>query len=296
MNVLALCSGIGGLELGLHLAEPRSRCVCYVEREAFAVACLVRAMEAGYLAPAPVWSDLTTFRGREWRGLVDCVTAGFPCQPWSVAGARRGTADERWIWDSIATIIRDVGPRFVFLENVPGLLVGGVEHVLGSLASLGFDAEWGVFSCREVGGSHLRERVFLLAHTRCQRPGRHQQEPITGSGREADIGHGEPAVVYAHGRKYGGPTGHGQACVGEPGDDMGDTQNRSTQSCVLSLWPPGPDGEWRDIDPRLWPIEPRVRRVADGVPTGLDRLRALGNGVVPLVAAHAWRTLLRNGR
>ena len=102
MNGLALCGGIGGLELGLDLAMPDYRTVCYVEREAAAAAILVAAMEHDTLAQAPVWDDLLTFRGRQWRGVVDCVSAGFPCQPWSASGKRQGTADERWIWPAIA--------------------------------------------------------------------------------------------------------------------------------------------------------------------------------------------------
>src|SRR5262249_33254850 len=96
-NVVSLCSGIGGLDLGLELAIPVTRVICYVEIEAFACAVLAARMEEGALAAAPIWTDLTSFDGRRWRGRVDCVTAGFPCQPWSAAGAGGGFNDERWI-------------------------------------------------------------------------------------------------------------------------------------------------------------------------------------------------------
>jgi len=98
------------------------------------------------LDPAPIWDDLTTFKGAAWRGRVDLITAGFPCQPFSAAGEQRGIDDERWIWPDIARIIADVGPRYVFLENVTGLIRHGLPHVLSDLAELGFDAEWGLFS------------------------------------------------------------------------------------------------------------------------------------------------------
>lgn len=167
---LALCAGVGMLDEGVRTAFAllgrEYRTVCYVEREAFAASRLVGLMEAQCLDAAPVWNDLLTFDSRCWRGVVDCVTAGFPCQPHSAAGKRKGVEDERWIWPAIGGIIRDVSPRFVFLENVRGLLSsGGFESVLGSLAVMGFDGQWGVLSAASVGASHRRERVFILAHS-----------------------------------------------------------------------------------------------------------------------------------
>lgn len=169
MNGLALCAGAGGLELGLRLALGDTyRTVGYVEREAFAAACLVARMEDQTLDPAPVWDDLTTFDGRPWRGRVGLVSAGFPCQPASHAGQRLGTGDERWLWPHVARVVREVGPRLVFIENVPGLLSvnGGraMREVLGDLAALGFDVEWTRLSAAGVGATQLRERLWLLAH------------------------------------------------------------------------------------------------------------------------------------
>ena len=163
MNVLDLCSGIGGMSLGIALADDSARTVCYVEREAFCAAHLAEKARQGLLDDAPVWTDLTTFEGEPWRGVVDLVTAGFPCQPFSAAGKRLGTDDERWIWPDIARIIREVEPGIVFLENVPPLVAHGLSFVLGDLAELGFDAEWDVFSAAEVGAPHLRKRVFIMA-------------------------------------------------------------------------------------------------------------------------------------
>ena len=164
MNVLALFAGYGGLELGLSLAGEvssfASRTVCYVEREAYAAANLVEKMEQGLLDRAPIWSDVTTFNGKPWRGKVDCITAGFPCQPWSIAGKREGTEDERWLWEDIERILCEVEPRIVFLENVPGLTHGGIEHVLGDMASLGFNVGWGVFPRKG-----FRSRLFFLAYS-----------------------------------------------------------------------------------------------------------------------------------
>lgn len=184
VNVLSLCTGLGGLELGLRMAGVRARTVCVVEREAFVAACVVKEMLEGRVDDAPVWSDLETFDGRPWRGKVHLVAAGFPCQPWSTAGKRRGTRDERWIWPWISRVVREVGPERVFLENVPGLLAGGLGHVLGDLASLGFDAEWGVFSAGAVGSSQLRRRVFVLADRGGER---RQQKPAGPHGDEEKV-------------------------------------------------------------------------------------------------------------
>lgn len=167
---LALCAGAGGLELGLHLALGDAyRTVGYVERDAYAAATLVARMEDEALDLAPVWDDLSTFDGHPWRGRVDLVSAGFPCQPASTAGRRRGTDDERWLWPEVVRVVRAVGPRLLFVENVPGLLTvnGGAafEEVVEDLAALGFSAEWDRFSASEVGAPHRRERVFLLAYT-----------------------------------------------------------------------------------------------------------------------------------
>jgi DNA (cytosine-5)-methyltransferase 1 len=121
-------------------------------------------MAEAHLDQAPIWDDLKTFDGEPWRGRVDCITAGFPCQPFSLAGSQKGVNDERWLWPAIERIICSVGPRFVFLENVPQLVRGGLPFVLADLAELGFDAEWGLHSAAEVGAPHKRERFWLLAY------------------------------------------------------------------------------------------------------------------------------------
>lgn len=166
MNGLALCAGIGGLELGLRRVWTDLRTVCWCEWDRYAASVLVSRMQEGALDPAPVWDDLATFDGRPWRGVVDLVSAGYPCQPFSVAGRRRGTDDPRHLWPHVARIIREVGPSLVVVENVAGHVRLGLPEVLGELAEMGFDAEWGCFRASEVGAPHQRERVFVLAY-RC---------------------------------------------------------------------------------------------------------------------------------
>ena len=122
MNGLAVCAGYDGIGLSVSLVCPEYRTVCYVEREAYAAAILAAKMGDGSLAPAPIWDDLGTFDGRRWRGVVDIVTAGLPCQPYSSAGKRLGHADERAIWPRFLEVVEAVRAPLVFLENVPPFL------------------------------------------------------------------------------------------------------------------------------------------------------------------------------
>ncbi|MGO4338992.1 DNA cytosine methyltransferase [Labrys sp. KB_33_2] len=351
LDFISLCSGGGGLDLGLELACRGARPVCLVEREAFAVAHLVEAMRQGLMAPAPVWSDARTFRGREWRGLVDGVIGGIPCQPHSLAGKRLGEEDERDLWSTARRIIVQSGAWFALIENVGGMLSsGGAERVWRDLRRLGFAVEAGLFTAAEVGASHQRERLFLLAvagnevwrrgdeiapatrHAnrwadrdgggelvdascvRCREGrtepgfhiGRYAFASASGSVGNATLGNGEGL-----GRSK---THHASAGFGEyrgPSAALADAdvvelrqqspagqQSLLQQDDGIGLFPPGPgdlDG-WREVLARAPELEPSLRRVADGLASGLDdarieRLRMLGNGVVPLEAAYAVRTL-----
>jgi DNA (cytosine-5)-methyltransferase 1 len=173
LDVLSLCTGGAGLDLGFQLAIESARTVCMVEREAFAVAHLVSAMEQGLLHPAPVWSDARTFDGRAWRGCVDGLIGGIPCQPHSMAGRKRGQNDERDLWSTARRIIVQSGAWFVLIENVSGMLsagddeIAGAERVWRDLRKLGFAVEGGLFTAAEVGAPHQRERVFILGVANC---------------------------------------------------------------------------------------------------------------------------------
>jgi site-specific DNA-cytosine methylase len=157
------------LDEGIRLAAGQARSVCMVEREAYLAALLVKRMQEGSLAEAPIWSDVTTFDGRPWCGVVDLITGGYPCQPFSQIGKRGGKTDPRHIWPDIARIINEVKPRACFFENVPNHLSLGFEQVNDELESMGFDVAAGLFSAEEVGASQPRERLFILAVRRGER-------------------------------------------------------------------------------------------------------------------------------
>lgn len=162
---ISLCAGIGGLDLGIKRVFPSVRTIAYVEREISACEILGSQMEKGNLDLAPIWTDVKTFPADSFRGKVDIVSGGYPCQPFSVAGKRRGTEDPRHLWPYIARIVDAIRPRICVFENVRGHVRLGLSEVLGELRGLGYRVRAGVFSAAEVGAPHRRERVFIMAYS-----------------------------------------------------------------------------------------------------------------------------------
>ncbi|EPT3124242.1 DNA cytosine methyltransferase [Pseudomonas aeruginosa] len=163
MNELALFSGAGGGILGGHLLGWRT--VCAVEFEPYAASVLAARQNDGILPPFPIWDDVRTFDGRPWRGLVDVVSGGFPCQDISAAGNGAGIDGERsGLWREMARIVGEVRPRFVFVENSPLLVRRGLAVVLGDLTELGYDARWCVMGAADVGAPHQRDRIWIVAN------------------------------------------------------------------------------------------------------------------------------------
>lgn len=264
ITYLSLCTGAAGLDLGFELAMPSALPVCYVEREAFACATLVTAMQKGLVAPAPLWSDVTTFDGRPWRGLVDGVIGGIPCQPWSHIGKRRGHEDERDLWPAVRRILIQSGAWFTFIENVSGMLSGGgAERVWHDLRRLGFHVEGGLFTAAEVGAPHERKRLFILAVANGKRPGLEGQRWYVDN-------RGEP--------------GRHDADAGRP---------IATRGVRVALFPPGPsdDAGWDALLARTPQLEPAVRELPDGMAPRLEQLRMLGDGAVPLQVGFSFRAL-----
>lgn len=162
LRELSLFSGAGGGVWGGLLLGWET--VCYVEHDSYCQQVLRARIRDGLFHDAPIWDDVVTFDGLPWRGQVDVVTAGFPCQPWSTAGKRKGEQDNRNLWPATSRVIGEVRPRFVFLENVPRLTRQAYfGTIIGDLAKLGYDAAWSVLSAASVGALHLRKRLFILA-------------------------------------------------------------------------------------------------------------------------------------
>lgn len=169
MNELALFAGAGGGILGGKLLGWRT--VCAVECERHAIAVLSERQNDGSLQPFPIWDDVCTFDGKPWRGIVDVVSGGFPCQDISSGNTKAtGIDGERsGLWTEMARIIREVGPKFVFVENSPMLTSRGLGRVLGDLAEMGFNARWGVLGAYNVGAPHYRDRIWIVAYSRQRR-------------------------------------------------------------------------------------------------------------------------------
>jgi DNA (cytosine-5)-methyltransferase 1 len=163
MNELALFAGAGGGILGGHILGWRT--VCAVERDAYAASVLVARQNDNTLAPFPIWDDVCTFDGHPWRGRVDVISGGFPCQDISAAGKGAGIEGARsGLWKQMARIIGEVRPRFVWVENSPMLVSRGLAVVLGDLAEMGYDARWGVVGAVDAGAPHKRDRCWVVAH------------------------------------------------------------------------------------------------------------------------------------
>jgi DNA (cytosine-5)-methyltransferase 1 len=237
MNELALFAGAGGGILGGKLLGWRT--VCAVEWEPYPASVLCARQNDGLLPPFPIWDDVQTFDGRPWRGIVDVVSGGFPCQDISAAGKGAGIDGERsGMWGEMARIIHEVRPRFVFVENSPMLTSRGLGRVLGDLAAMGFDARWGVLGADAVGFAHHRARIWVVAN--------------------------------ADG-------------FGFIGSRKGWPEKRKPQYQQL-------EGLLKQALQNGIPAGNR-NRVHDGVAARVDRLKAIGNGQVPLCAATAWRVL-----
>jgi DNA (cytosine-5)-methyltransferase 1 len=249
LRELALFAGAGGGILGGHLLGWRT--VCAVERDIYAASVLAQRQNDGLLPPFPIWSDVESFAGKPWRGIVDVVSGGFPCQDISPAGGGAGIDGARsGLWGHMARIICEVQPRYVFVENSPMLTSRGLGRVLGDLASMGYNARWGVLAARHAGAFHLRERIWIMANSMQNR-----QLASFASNNGSERSNREKAKRRA---------------------------NRVLPEMASSMR--------RELD-EGWTNRADAARTLDDVACWVDRLAATGNGQVPAVAALAWRTL-----
>ena len=191
---ISLYTGSGQLDKGfergiIELGLPEPKPVCYVERDFQAAALLVDKIQAGKMGKAPVWTDSSTIDCDIFGDKVDAIIGGFPCQPFSLAGKGAGEEDERWLWEDIKRLAIQIRPKFLFLENVSGLIVGhGLNTILGDFTEIGYDAEWISIQAKHVGASHKRERVFILAYTNNTRNRSSQHEDKCKGKKNIDKG------------------------------------------------------------------------------------------------------------
>ena len=245
MNELALFAGAGGGILGGHLLGWRT--VCAVEWEPYAASVLVQRQNDGILPPFPIWDDVQTFDGRPWRGIVDVVSGGFPCQDISIAGKGDGLDGQRSsMWQHMARVVSEVRPQFVFVENSPMLTIRGGARVIADLASLRYDARWTVMGADDIGACHRRKRIWILAHSNC-------------NGLESNGQVGNTKTARRSQRSW--------------------SSKQASIPICSQIQHENAVGSVRDFD---------------DVAARVDRLKAIGNGQVPAVAATAWNLLTEN--
>ena len=313
MNELALFAGAGGGILGGHLLGWRT--VCAVERDAYAAAVLAQRQNDGILEAFPIWSDVTTFDGKPWSGIVDVISGGFPCQDISCAGKGAGITGQRsGMWKEFLRIVCDIRPRFVFVENSPMLTSRGLGVVLGDLASAGYDTEWTCLSAAEVGANHIRDRIWILGHSNDY--GQVTAEVIrsaTQGGYDCETGPQQASELERPGEQHAelanakimqgnASTNHQKhrssisEQFGKSGSNVPNPNGTQLKRNMFSERIPSQHADINSAD--WWKTEPEILRVVDGVAARVDfvndQLKAIGNGQVPLCAAQAFSLLIGN--
>lgn len=272
LTVGSLFTGIGGLDLGLERAGMQIR--WQVEIDPYCNSVLEK-----HWPGVKRYGDIRELKGDELEE-VELICGGFPCQPVSKSGKRRGSADERWLWPEFIRIVRKVRPRYILVENVPGLLSidsgGLMGQVLGDMAACGYRSEWDCISAQSVGALHRRDRIFIVSYS--------------DDGRHIHLSHEE------HTDALGVKT---QSHIGESRSHISDDDSDRCQGREISIFSGQPrqaisDSEWC----RWWDAEPEVDRVVDGLSTRMDRdrLEALGNAVVPQVAEYIGGLIVNHDR
>ena len=274
MNELALFAGAGGGILGGKLLGWRT--VCAVEWEPYPASVLCARQNDGLLPPFPIWDDVQTFDGFAWRGLVDVVSGGFPCQDISAAGKGAGIDGERsGMWSHMARVVGEIRPRYVFVENSPMLVTRGLERVLGDLTALGYDTKWTVMGAADVGANHQRDRIWIVATAQFTNTN------LQSAYAKQECKHKRPQEFNGSGTREMGAF---NATKNVSNTNLPQQQRGSVSSGIHQEHAYACDSRW-------WQTEPDVGRMADGVAFGVDRLKAIGNGQVPLCAATAWKIL-----
>lgn len=269
LNGLDLFSGIGGITLAL---SEWVRPVAYCEIDIYAAGVLFSRMLDGSIPIAPIFPDITKLT-KDFLPCIDIIYGGFPCQDISNAGTRAGLAGERsGLFFEIVRLLDECRPKFLFLENVPGIITNGLDRVTAEIASRGYDCRWKIISAAGYGAPHIRKRWWLLANANKTRRGvlyTGEQELVEECKGEADSKHNGTQESLADMEK---PSSNG---LEESRNDR--ISGGQANSTTNSGW---------------WSVEPDVGRVVNGLPFRVDRIKCLGNSVVPQCAKEAFKKLM----
>lgn len=314
MRELSLFSGAGGGILGGALLGWKT--VCAVEIEKYCIEILLQRQRDGILPRFPIWDDITTFDGKPWKGRVDIITGGFPCQDISSAGKGAGLEGERsGLWKEMARIICEVKPKWVLAENSPLLTIRGLGTVLGDLAKMGYDARWGVLGACDVGAPHRRDRIWILANSNEKRSRKIRTYIESSSQRQKSNDIRPLCKDVSNSTQIRNSRGRGLTLDDatknnkwrnqskRSGTDVRNTDISNSEKIRQGLYEQqtrNGTGIYKKSEPRnnakynningkqWWETESGLGRVADGVANRVDRIAAIGNGQVPSVAAAAF--------
>lgn len=286
MKHLDLFSGIGGFALAARNVGWET--VGFCENEPFCQKVLKK-----HWPDVPIYDDARTLDGRAV-GPVDLISGGYPCQPFSLAGERRGQDDDRHLWPSFARLISELRPSWVVGENVAGHISMGLDAVLSDLEGLGYTWEAFVIPAVAVDAKHRRDRVWIVAHSSSVGYGRLQPISERGSGDPAGIGDDGEAEPMADSLSL--RESQSQGCKRDEwrrtGDGRQDVPDSSREGLPRQWKPSGGEQAYTEFGvPSRWEPEPGICRVAHGVPNRSHRLRALGNAIVPQVAEMIFRAI-----
>ena len=313
MRVLDLFSGIGGFSLGLERAGMTTAAFCEIDPKA-------RLVLQKHWPDVPIFEDVTTLTAADMKGKIDVICGGFPCQDISLAGKGAGLAGDRsGLWFQFHRLIEEIRPSWVIIENVSALRSRGLDVILGGLAALGYDAEWHCIPASAVGAPHRRDRVWVVAYPKINgRDGAlftSQWQAVPRSVESgADVAHtaGQPQPEPGHQAEAVSDRGDARMVVGggsarqferNAASDVADSQRQRLEGHTRH----GVGGaEWEEPDGPVsassifhranftgqWDAEPNVGRVANGVPKRVDRLKQLGNAVVPQIPELIGRAIM----
>ena len=264
LRVLDLFSGIGGFSLGLERAGMQTVAFCEIDKTA-------QQVLRKHWSDVPIFDDVKTLKG-EQLGTIDVICGGFPCQDLSFAGKGAGLTGARsGLWWEFHRLIKEIKPSWVIIENVAALRSRGLDKVLGSLAEIGYDAEWHCVPASAVGAPHQRDRVWIIAYPN------HAGSRTPEHGVDQD---GQTLEQERQDKSFGRVSGCGTV--------VSDTNVLGTQVPLEGRHPSqqvlgGTSEAWRVAVGGIWSVEPPICRVVDGLPNRAHRIKQLGNAVVPQI-------------
>jgi DNA (cytosine-5)-methyltransferase 1 len=266
LNGLSLFSGIGGIDVAL---SDYVRPIAYCEIDPYCQGVLLSRMVSGDLAEAPIWDDIKTLRLQSFDNSIDILYGGFPCQGISIAGLGKGLEDERsGLFFEIVRLISEIRPRFLFLENVPAITTRGGLEVVKEITKMGYDSRWITITASSVGALHKRERWFLLAHP--------MRERLEGQ-RGRTFGAEKTESTFTSCCKNDGNTDSKPGEQTDKGTESEQAERGTRRRFAGQYWPFESREHWQETVSSMG-------KCSDGIPFHVDRIRGLGNAVVPIQA------------